>query len=153
MVNLKTYKQLRFHHYGYVVNKIDKKIINSFFPIIIQKKPLLKFSDNQQKVKVAFFKTKLNGYLELVEPMNKNSPVSNFLKNNRFGGLHHVCFETNNLVKTILFLKKNKFIKITPIKVGFEERDIAFMMPEDKTNFLVELISKSKKKTILPIKK
>ena len=32
MVNLKNYKQLRFHHYGYVVNKIDKNTLNKNFP-------------------------------------------------------------------------------------------------------------------------
>jgi methylmalonyl-CoA/ethylmalonyl-CoA epimerase len=153
MVNLKDYKKLKFHHFGYVVKRIDNNVINSFFPVIENKKPLLKFSDYEQKVKVAFFKTRLKGYIELVEPMNKYSPVSNFLKKNRLGGMHHICFETNNLIKSILFLKKNKFLKITPIKVGFEEREIVFMMPESKANFLLELISTSKRKTSLPIKK
>ena len=66
--------------------------------------------------------------------------------------MHHVCFESDDLTKSIIFFKKNKFIKISPIKIGFEEREVVFMMPVSKSNFLLELVSTSKQKTVLPIK-
>lgn len=146
MVNfLLNEKQLKLHHYGYAVNKINSKIIDSFYPFILDKKPVLKFSDYNQNVKVAFFKSYKNILIELIQPMNKKSPINNFLKKNKFGGFHHICFEARNLQQTILILKKKKFIATTSLKIGFENREIIFMMPKTNNNFLIELISKKNK--------
>ena len=52
--------------------------LSFFHPFIIDKKPVLKFSDYNQNVKVAFFKSYKNILIELIQPMNKKSPINNF---------------------------------------------------------------------------
>ena len=46
-------------------------------------------------VKVVFIESP-NTKVELLEPLNKNSPLSKFLDKNQNGGMHHSCDEGND---------------------------------------------------------
>ena len=47
-------------------------------------------------VKVVFIESP-NTKVELLEPLNKNSPISKFLDKNPNGGMHHICYEVNDI--------------------------------------------------------
>ena len=48
--------------------------------------------------------------IELLEPIDKNSPISNFLEKNPKGGIHHICCEVNDINKAKEKVIKNKFL-------------------------------------------
>ena len=76
-----------------------------------------------QKVNVCFLKTN-NVFIELIEPAEENSPISEFTANG--GGFHHLCFEVDNIQKEIEIMVKNGArIIVEPVK-GFDDRLIAF---------------------------
>ena len=47
-------------------------------------------------VKVVFVKL-ANTKIELLHPLGANSPISSFLERNPAGGIHHVCYEVNDI--------------------------------------------------------
>ena len=40
-----------------------------------------------------------NTKIELLEPLGEDSPIANFLKKNPNGGMHHVCYEVEDIYK------------------------------------------------------
>ncbi len=94
-----------------------------------------------QKVNICFLKTN-NVFLELIEPAQEDSPISNFVKTG--GGFHHLCFEVDDIRLELEKMKKNGARVIVDIVKGFEDRLIAFVLLDMKnTNCrLVELAEK-----------
>ena len=39
-----------------------------------------------------------NAKIELLEPLGDHSPVAEFLKRNPAGGMHHLCYEVDDIV-------------------------------------------------------
>jgi len=91
-------------------------------------------------VKVVFLEFS-NLKIELLEPLNKKSPISKFLEKNPKGGMHHICFEVEKITETINALK-NKNINIlgdgNP-KIGAHNKPVVFLHPNDLSGTLVEL--------------
>ena len=91
-------------------------------------------------VKVVFLEFS-NLKIELLEPLNKKSPISKFLENNPKGGMHHICFEVEKITETINSLK-NKKINIlgdgNP-KIGAHNKPVVFLHPNDLSGTLIEL--------------
>lgn len=139
-MNLTLNKKFNFHHIGYVVNSIHKDSV-FFEPLIDSKSKYLEHRDYNQGVNVCFYKSLDVGYIELIEPIGKNSPVSKFLEKNKRGGLHHICYEIKDLKKGIEYFKKNNFIQITDIKLGFENRSVVFLLSKKKVEIMIELVS------------
>ena len=48
-------------------------------------------------VKVVFIAAS-NGKIELLEPLDDNSPIGKFLERNPDGGMHHICFDVPDLI-------------------------------------------------------
>jgi methylmalonyl-CoA/ethylmalonyl-CoA epimerase len=94
-----------------------------------------------QKVNICFLKTN-NVFLELIEPAEENSPISNFIK--KGGGFHHLCFEIDDIHLELEKMKKNGAHIVVDVVKGFEERLTAFVMLDMKnTNCnLIELAEK-----------
>ena len=94
----------------------------------------------EHDVKVVFLEFS-NLKIELLEPLNNKSPISKFLEKNPKGGMHHICFEVENIKETINSLK-NKNINIlgdgNP-KIGAHEKPVVFIHPNDLSGTLVEL--------------
>ena len=85
-----------------------------------------------------------NVFIELIEPVEENSPISSFTANG--GGFHHLCFEVDNIQKEIETMVKNGArIIVEPVK-GFDDRLIAFVLLNMKnTNCnLIELVETKK---------
>ena len=91
-------------------------------------------------VKVVFIEFS-NLKIELLEPLNNESPISKFLEKNPKGGMHHICFEVEKITETINSLK-NKQINILgdgKPKIGAHDKPVVFIHPNDLSGTLVEL--------------
>lgn len=132
---------LHFHHVGFVVPDITAGL--SAFR---QSLPLSwdghVFSDPLQKVNVAFLSAAPGeASIELVAPHSEESPVSRFLVNG--GGLHHVCYEVENLEDAVREMRsRGASIAGRPKPaVAFAGRRIAWVITREK--LLIELLETS----------
>jgi methylmalonyl-CoA/ethylmalonyl-CoA epimerase len=129
------------HHTGFVVASIAESIERwrtTLSAISISET----FQDDTQGARVAFLEFAPGGstMLELVEPVTPESPTGRFLQ--KGGGLHHLCFEVDDLEEQIRAMKARKAMLIRHPKpaVAFEGRRIAWMVTRDK--LLVEYIER-----------
>ena len=131
---------MKLHHIGIVVENIQKSLgdLTKYLDFESTTVPSLVGS---QKVNICFLKTN-NVFLELIEPAEENSPISNFIK--KGGGFHHLCFEVDDIHLELEKMKKNGARIIVDVVKGFEERLTAFVMLDMKnTNCnLIELAEK-----------
>lgn len=123
-------------HIGIAVNKIDDALL-VYEQLLGLKLENLKEAKNH-KIKAAFLAVGETS-IELIEPLNKESPVSKFLEK-RGQGIHHVAFKVDNIEK-MLKLLKNKGATLIDEKprIGVEGGKIAFLHPKSTGNVLVEL--------------
>lgn len=99
---------MKLDHIGFVVAKIDKfaDVLKAIgFGELTRPVP-----DEANKVNASFVAIGGNDniYLEVLEPIGDESVVSGFLKNTG-GGLHHLCFEVDNIEKAAQALEKAGF--------------------------------------------
>ena len=131
---------MKLHHIGIVVKNIQKSLgeLNQYLNFESTTVPSLVGS---QKVNICFLKTN-NVFLELIEPAQENSPISDFVK--KKGGFHHLCFEVDDIHVELERMKKNGARVIVDVVRGFENRLTAFVMLDMKnTNCkLIELAEK-----------
>ena len=101
------------------------------------------FHDPLQCVRVAFFSPAdaRNPVFELVEPADDVSPVSSFLK--KSVGLHHVCYEVDDLEAVLQEAQRVGFIIISGPKpaVAFGGRRIAWV---SKSRLLIEFLERQR---------
>ena len=91
-------------------------------------------------VKVVFIESP-NTKVELLEPLNENSPISKFLVKNPNGGMHHICYEVSDLTSAS---KKLKEVGATILgdgnpKIGAHGNPVIFLQPSDFSGTLIEL--------------
>ena len=102
---------MEIHHIGYAVKKIEDSIneLEKLGYKIIGNK----ITDNLRNVIIQFIK---NGdyLIELVAPLNKESPVTSLLKK-QGNSPYHVCYITNNLEKKISDLGNSGFVIISDL--------------------------------------
>lgn len=81
-----------------------------------------------------------NTKFELLHPLGQNSPISNFLQKNSSGGIHHVCFEVED-IQVAMKQMKEKGIRClsTEPKIGAHGLPVVFLHPKDCNGVLVEL--------------
>ena len=131
---------MKLHHIGIVVKNIQESLgeLTKYLDFESTTIPSLVGS---QKVNICFLKTN-NVFLELIEPAQENSPISNFIKEG--GGFHHLCFEVDDIHIELEKMKKNGAYVIVDVVRGFENRLTAFVMLDMKnTNCnLIELAEK-----------
>ena len=131
---------MKLHHIGIVVKNIQQSLgeLNQYLNFESTTVPSLVGS---QKVNICFLKTN-NVFLELIEPAQENSPISDFVK--KKGGFHHLCFEVDDIHLELEKMEKNGAHIIVDVVKGFEDRLTAFVMLDMKnTNCnLIELAEK-----------
>ena len=93
----------------------------------------------QQKVEVAFVKFAGHTKIELLCPTEDDSPVGRFLAKHG-PGLHHVCFETDNIEQQTAFFEDHgvKMVDKAP-RPGAEHDRIAFAHPTSTLSTLIEI--------------
>ena len=77
--------------------------------------------------------------IELLEPLDENSPISKFL-DKRGEGIHHICFKVDDIEAVLERLKKQgvRLIDETPRPGAYNSR-VAFIHPKAMNGVLVEL--------------
>ncbi len=91
-----------------------------------------------QKVKTAFIQIG-ETTIELVEATSPDSPIAKYLEKNR-EGLHHICYEVEDINKCLEELKKAEVPLIdNEAKVGAHNMLVAFIHPKGNNGVLTEL--------------
>jgi methylmalonyl-CoA/ethylmalonyl-CoA epimerase len=123
----------RLHHVGIVVRSIRAEI-EGFAQSLGASPDTQVFHDPLQKVRVTFLRTASSesALIELVEPAAEDSPVSHFLEAG--GGLHHLCYEVDDLDASLRKARKSGAIIVRPPlpAVAFEQRLIAWVVTRQK---------------------
>ena len=91
-------------------------------------------------VKVVFIESP-NTKVELLEPLNENSPISKFLIKNPNGGMHHICYEVGDLKSASKQLKEvgASILGDGNPKIGAHGNPVIFLKPTDFSGTLIEL--------------
>ena len=82
-----------------------------------------------------------NTKIELLHPLGANSPINSFLERNPAGGIHHVCYEVNDIneAANILQDKGAKILGDGKPKIGAHGKPVLFLHPKDFFGTLIEL--------------
>ncbi len=82
-----------------------------------------------------------NTKVELLEPLGANSPIAKFLEKNADGGMHHVCYEVDDIIAARDQLTANgaRVLGDGQPKIGAHGKPVLFLHPKDFCGTLVEL--------------
>jgi methylmalonyl-CoA/ethylmalonyl-CoA epimerase len=82
-----------------------------------------------------------NTKVELLEPLGENSPIAAFLAQNPYGGIHHVCYEVEDIIAARDHLKAEgaRVLGDGEPKIGAHGKPVLFLHPKDFCGTLVEL--------------
>jgi len=87
------------------------------------------------------FITLPNTKIELLEPLGANSPIAKFLERNPDGGMHHVCYEVDDIgaARDMLKAAGARVLGDGEPKIGAHGKPVLFLHPKDFAGTLVEL--------------
>lgn len=82
-----------------------------------------------------------NTKIELLHPLGENSPVAKFLANNPSGGMHHVCYEVDDIyaARDKLLEEGARILGSPEPKNGAHGKPVLFLHPKDFCGTLVEI--------------
>lgn len=82
-----------------------------------------------------------NTKIELLRPLGDNSPVAKFLVNNPAGGMHHLCYEVENILaaRDKLLAEGARVLGDGEPKTGAHGKPVLFLHPKDFCGTLVEI--------------
>ncbi len=82
-----------------------------------------------------------NTKIELLLPLGEDSPIANFLERNPGGGIHHVCYEVDDILAARDKLKAEgaRVLGDGEPKIGAHGKPVLFLHPKDFLGTLVEL--------------
>jgi len=87
------------------------------------------------------FITLPNTKIELLEPLGPDSPIAKFLARNPDGGIHHLCYEVDDILAARDRLKADgaRVLGDGAPKIGAHNKPVLFLHPKDFCGTLVEL--------------
>lgn len=82
-----------------------------------------------------------NTKIELLEPLGADSPIAAFLAKNPVGGMHHVCYEVDDILsaRDKLMASGARVLGDGNPKIGAHDKPVLFLHPKDFNGTLVEL--------------
>ena len=82
-----------------------------------------------------------NTKIELLHPFGENSPVAKFLADHPAGGMHHVCYEVDDILAARDRLKAGgaRVLGDGQPKIGAHDKPVLFLHPKDFCGTLVEI--------------
>lgn len=82
-----------------------------------------------------------NTKIELLHPLGEDSPIASFLAKNPSGGMHHVCYEVEDILAARDHLKAQgaRVLGNGEPKTGAHGKPVLFLHPKDFSGTLVEL--------------
>ena len=82
-----------------------------------------------------------NTKIELLHPLGADSPIAGFLAKNPAGGIHHLCFEVEDIraARDRLAAEGARVLGDGEPKIGAHGRPVLFLHPKDFDGTLIEL--------------
>ncbi|MEM7670200.1 MAG: methylmalonyl-CoA epimerase [Pseudomonadota bacterium] len=82
-----------------------------------------------------------NTKVELLEPLGEGSPIAKFLEKSPSGGIHHICYEVDDILAARDRLKAEgaRVLGSGEPKTGAHGKPVLFLHPKDFNGTLVEL--------------
>ncbi|MDP4594435.1 MAG: methylmalonyl-CoA epimerase [Beijerinckiaceae bacterium] len=82
-----------------------------------------------------------NTRIELLEPLGETSPIAGFLNKHPDGGMHHICYEVDDIVTARDTLKAQgaRVLGDGEPKTGAHGKPVLFLHPKDFCGTLVEI--------------
>lgn len=82
-----------------------------------------------------------NTKIELLEPLGANSPIAKFLERNPDGGMHHLCYEVDDIIAARDQLKRQgaRVLGDGEPRIGAHGKPVLFLHPKDFFGTLVEI--------------
>jgi len=82
-----------------------------------------------------------NTKIELLHPLGANSPIAGFLERNASGGIHHVCYEVDDIIaaRDRLVAEGARILGDGQPKIGAHDKPVLFLHPKDFHGTLIEL--------------
>ncbi len=82
-----------------------------------------------------------NTKIELLEPLGADSPIAKFLERNPAGGIHHICYEVDDIqaASRALAEKGARILGDGEPKIGAHGKPVLFLHPKDFCGTLTEL--------------
>ncbi len=87
------------------------------------------------------FVTLPNTKIELLHPLGADSPIANFLTRNPTGGIHHVCYEVEDIDAAVetLTARGLRVLGDGRPRIGAHGKPVVFLHPKDCLGTLIEL--------------
>lgn len=87
------------------------------------------------------FVTLPNTKIELLHPLGANSPVAKFLADHPSGGVHHVCYEVDDILaaRDRLVAAGARILGDGQPRIGAHGKPVLFLHPKDFCGTLIEL--------------
>jgi methylmalonyl-CoA epimerase len=80
-----------------------------------------------------------NTKIELLQPLGEKSPIAAYLEKHPSGGMHHVCYEVDDIAAARDKLAAAGARVLGDIKIGAHGKPVVFLHPKDFVGTLVEL--------------
>jgi methylmalonyl-CoA/ethylmalonyl-CoA epimerase len=82
-----------------------------------------------------------NTKIELLLPLGEDSPIAKFLEKNPSGGMHHVCYEVEDILaaRDKLMAAGARVLGNGEPKIGAHNKPVLFLHPKDFVGTLVEI--------------
>lgn len=82
-----------------------------------------------------------NTKIELLEPLGADSPIAKFLEKNPDGGMHHICYEVDDILAARDRLKADgaRVLGSGEPRIGAHGKPVLFLHPKDFCGTLVEI--------------
>ncbi len=137
---------MKIDHICFAVKDISEGI--SYWESVFGYRQMTEVVQNSlQKVKVTFLCKDDSVLVKLIEPLEENLSLVNFV--NRGGGFHHLCFRVESMERKLKELKDKGLITLVPPQPGeaFNNHEIAFLLAKYGLN--IELIDTDEKAGLL----
>jgi len=126
----------KVEHIGIAVKDLNNS--NQLFNSLLNQAHYKLEEVESEKVRTSFFRIG-NIKIELLESMEKDSPIAKFIEK-KGEGIHHIAFEVEDIIKEIERLKSEGFTVLNDEpKKGADNKMVAFLHPKSANGVLVEL--------------
>jgi len=98
-------------------------------------------ADQPEHGVVTVFVTLPNTKIEFIEPLGEASPISKFLERNPDGGIHHICFEVDDIIaaRDRLVADGRRVLGDGTPRIGAHGKPVLFFHPKDFSGTLIEI--------------
>jgi len=138
---------MKLDHICFAVKDLQEGIV--YWEKVFGYRQLTQIIENtRQKVKVTFLSKDGSINIKLIEPVDDNQSLINFV--NKGGGFHHICFRCDNIDDTMVELTEKGLLTLVPPQPGeaFNNHKIAFLLARNGVN--IELIDTEERAGLIP---